>query len=660
MNTEKGGRLLWTPSDARKKASHMTRYMAWLSAERGLEFADYSALWTWSVESLEDFWGSLWDYFEVGPRTFSTVLESRVMPGSSWFPGARLNYAARIESARTARVVHRSEGGARRELGHQELLDAVARCRTGLRRLGVGKGDRVVGYVTNSLEATIAFLATASLGAVWSSCPPEFGVASVLDRFSQISPKVLFACTGYGYAGKHFDRRAEVEQLRAALESLEACVWIGEREPLASGAIAFEELSREGEPLAFEQVPFDHPLWILFSSGTTGLPKPIVHGHGGMLLEHLKVLALHSDLGADDRFFWFSTTGWMMWNYLLGGLLVGSTIVLYDGSPGHPDLAALWRLAAEEKLTYFGASAPFLMACRAAKIRPRELDLSALRSIGSTGAPLPPAGFDWVYEHVAPDVLLGSVSGGTDLCTAFVASCPLLPVYSGELQCRALGADVRALDESGQPVVGTVGELVIASPMPCMPVYFWNDPDGRRYRESYFEQYPGIWRHGDWIVLNERGGAVISGRSDATLNRGGVRMGTSEFYRVVEEMEEVRDSVVVDTSDDEGNGKLWLFVVLAPGKELDTSIIDHIKRSLRSKLSPRHVPDEIRAVRDIPRTLSGKKLEVPIKRLLGGAPARDVVNPGTLQNPAALYELVAAAGVAISPEPGPAQPALKS
>jgi acetoacetyl-CoA synthetase len=354
----------------------------------------------------------------------------------------------------------------------------------------------------------------------------------------------------------------------------------------------------------------------------------------------------------------------MMWNYLMGGLLVGATIVLYDGSPGHPDLGALWRLAAEEKLTYFGASAPFLMACRAAKIRPRELDLSALRSIGSNGAPLPPSGFDWVYEHVAADVLLGSVSGGTDLCTAFVASCPLLPVYSGELQCRALGADVRALDEKAQPVVGRVGELVIASPMPCMPIYFWNDPDGRRYRESYFEQYPGIWRHGDWIVLNERGGAVISGRSDATLNRGGVRMGTSEFYRVVEELEDVRDSVVVDTSDEQGNGKLWLFIVLAPGKELDAGLIDRVKRSLRTKLSPRHVPDEIRAVRDIPRTLSGKKLEVPIKRLLGGALARDVVNAGTLQNPAALYELVAAAGVAITPDPksdGPkAPPDLKS
>jgi acetoacetyl-CoA synthetase len=558
-----------------------------------------------------------------------------------------LNYVGRLSQAPAARlaVVHRNEAGVRRELSYGELTVAVGRCRAGLARLGVVRGDRVVGYLTNGPEALIAFLATASLGAIWSSCPPEFGVESVLDRFSQISPKVLIACAGYQYGGKHFDRRDDVARLRSALASLEACVWVGDA-PRGPGELDFEQLASIDAPLVVDAVPFDHPLWILFSSGTTGLPKPIVHGHGGMLLEHLKVLALQSDIGNSDRFFWFSTTGWMMWNYLLGGLLVGATIVLYDGSPGYPDLSALWRLAAEEKVTYFGVSAPFLMACRAGHQVPRAaFDLSALRSLGSTGAPLPSAGFEWVYRDVSVDVLLGSVSGGTDLCTAFVGSSPLLPVHAGELQCRALGADVQAFDASAQPVVGQLGELVITSPMPCMPVSFWNDPDGERYRESYFDHYPGVWRHGDWIVLTERGSAVISGRSDATLNRGGVRMGTSEFYRVVEELEQVRDSVVVDTSDASGAGKLWLFVVLAAGQQMDASLVEHLKRTIRSKLSPRHVPDEICVVSDVPRTLSGKKLEVPIKRLLAGAKVEDVVNPGTLQNPQALFDLLAAARV---------------
>jgi acetoacetyl-CoA synthetase len=627
------------------ETSRMADYMRWLKAERQLGFSSYAELWRWSVQEVEAFWGSLWDYFDVGPKRFACVLEKPVMPGARWFPGATLNYVERLlqqPAARTA-VVHRSEDGARRELTYAELLSAVGRCRAGLKRLGVTRGDRVVGYLTNCPEALIAFLATASLGAIWSSCPPEFGVESVLDRFSQISPKVLFACAGYRYGGKDFDRRGEVARLRTALGSLEACVWVGGA-PETGLSLSFEELSSIDAPLEIEPVAFEHPLWILFSSGTTGLPKPIVHGHGGMLLEHLKALALHADLGQGDRFFWFSTTGWMMWNYLISGLLVGSTIVLYDGSPAYPDLTALWRLAAEEKVTYFGVSAPFILACRAAHIAPGErFDLGALRAVGSTGAPLPDAGFEWVYEAVSKDVQLASISGGTDLCTAFVGSCPLLPVYSGELQCVSLGADVRAFDAHGRPVVGQVGELVITSPMPCMPVSFWNDPDGERYRDSYFDQYPGVWRHGDWILITERGSAVITGRSDATLNRGGVRMGTSEFYRVVEDLDEIKDSVVIDTSDASGGGKLWLFVVLAPGHALDAALVDKLNRTLRVKLSPRHVPDEVRAVADVPRTLSGKKLEVPIKRLLGGARVEDVVNPGTLSNPQALFELLAAA-----------------
>jgi acetoacetyl-CoA synthetase len=510
------GRLLWTPSAERMQRSRMAHYRAWLEAQRSLRLATQADLWRWSVSEIEAFWESLWDYFDVGPKTYSAVLSSRKMPGARWFVGAEVNYAERILAPRGARlaVIHRGEGGVRRTLSHAELVLSVARVRRGLERQGVARGDRVVGYVNNDIEALVAFLATASLGAIWSSCPPEFGVESVLDRFSQISPKVMFARGGYDYGGKHFDRRAEVERLVSALGSLSACVSIGEPRPEGSADAASRSTNLHrfamedwlSEPLPdfdgtcpVDAVPFEHPLWILFSSGTTGLPKPIVHGHGGMLLEHLKVLALHSDLGDGDRFFWFSTTGWMMWNYLVGGLLVGATIVLYDGSPNSPDLGTLWRLAAEEKLTYFGASAPFLMACRAAKLVPSELgDLGALRSVGSTGAPLPAAGFEWVYDAVSKDVLLASVSGGTDLCTAFVASSPLLPVHAGELQCLGLGAKVQALDAEGKPVIGQVGELVIAEPMPCMPVSFWNDPSGARYRESYFEHYPGLWRHGDW------------------------------------------------------------------------------------------------------------------------------------------------------------------
>ncbi|HTV25272.1 MAG TPA: acetoacetate--CoA ligase [Polyangiaceae bacterium] len=657
------GDLLWTPSEAAANASRIAHYLRWLNLRRAragqTSIESYAELWRYSVDEIEAFWSSLWDYFEIGPRTFSSVLERREMPGAKWFTGATLNYVGRINAQRrdAIAVIHHDERGRQALLTYGELVARVAGCRDALQKLGVGPGDRVVGYVTNAPEALIAFLATASLGAIWSSCPPEFGVESVLDRFRQIAPKVLFACLGYQYGGKRFDRRGDVERMRAALGSLEACVWIGEpsEAPAPVGgqrALRFGDIEASDSPLAIEPVAFDHPLWILFSSGTTGLPKPIVHGHGGMLLEHLKVLALHSNLGEGDRFFWFSTTGWMMWNYLVSGLQIGATIVLYDGSPGYPDLSRLWRLAAEERVTYFGASAPFLMACKGAGIAPREMfDLSALRSVGSTGAPLPASGFDWVYRSVKSDVLLGSVSGGTDLCTAFVASCPLLPVYAGELQCRCLGAHVLAFDAAGEAVTGAVGELVIASPMPCMPVGFWNDPGGVRYRESYFDHFPGIWRHGDWILITERGSAVISGRSDATLNRGGVRMGTSEFYRVVEELDAVRDSVVVDTSDASGTGKLWLFVALRPGRTLDAELVQTIQRTLRSKLSPRHVPDEIRAIDDVPRTLSGKKLEVPIKRLLGGARLGDVVNPGTLQNPQALYGLLAAAGLGPAPSP---------
>jgi acetoacetyl-CoA synthetase len=472
----------------------------------------------------------------------------------------------------------------------------------------------------------------------------------VLDRFSQIEPKVLIAVDSYVYGGKRFDRRDAVGDIQRGLPTLAATVVLARGVEAGDPAwISYDEFVKESGELRFAAVPFDHPLWILYSSGTTGLPKPIVHGHGGIVLEHLKAIGLHCDLGPEDRFFWFSTTGWMMWNFLVGGLLVGSTVVLYEGSPGHPDMATLFRIAEEEGITYFGTSAPFILACRKAGLVPKDVaKLERLRALGSTGAPLPAEGFVWVYESVSRDLLLGSVSGGTDLCTAFVASCPLLPVHAGELQCRALGAKVEAFDESGRPVVGEVGELVITEPMPSMPICFWNDPDGARLRSSYFEQYANTWRHGDWIKITDRGTCVIYGRSDSTLNRGGVRMGTSEFYRIVDELSEVADSLVVDTGTLEDEGRLYLFVVPQPGVVLDEVMKKNIRDALRRHVSPRHVPDVIVEIRDVPRTINGKKLEVPIKRILQGTAYEKAVNPDTLANPKALEELIFAAREATS------------
>jgi acetoacetyl-CoA synthetase len=637
------GTLLWQPSEERKRASRITGYLRWLAERKGKRFDDYRALWQWSVDDVEGFWASIWEYFEVkSHRPFTRVLAERKMPGARWFEGAELNYAEHALRERGARaaVIFRAEDGTRSELSYADLAERVARAAAGLRRLGVGRGDRVAAFMPNAPETLIAFLATASLGAIWSSCSPEFGVGSVLDRFKQIEPKVLLCVDGYRYGGKLFDRTEALQAVKSGLSSLEHCVVLSQlgHESLGAGAISFDELLSEPGELAFTPVSFDHPLWVLYSSGTTGLPKPIVQGHGGILLEHYKALALHCDLGERDRFFWFTTTGWMMWNFLIGGLLVGSTVVLYDGSPGFPDMSALFRIAAEEKVTYFGTSAPFLIACKKADIDPSASnDLSSLKSLGTTGAPLPADGFGWVYSRVGRELLLGSVSGGTDVCTAFVLSCPLLPVHAGELQCPGLGAKVEAFDADGHPVIGEVGELVITEPLPSMPVGFWNDPGGARYRESYFSEYPGVWRHGDWIKITTRQTSVISGRSDSTLNRGGVRMGTSEFYRVVDNLPEIADSLVVDTGAiDEAEGKLWLFVVTRPGHALDADLVKKLRDVLRRELSPRHVPDEIRAIAEVPRTLNGKKLEVPIKRILRGTPATKAVNTDTLANPRAL------------------------
>ncbi len=660
------GDVLWEPSPELVERARVTDYRRWL-AERGVSAGgaargtgaggsaaagdspaarDYHRLWQWSADEPAAFWGSLWDYFGVlGERGDGPVMAGAQMPDVTWFPGATLNYArnalrtALTDPGRIAVVARDEEGGA--TLTYAELAAEVARVRAGLVALGVTRGDRVAAFLPNIPAALIGLLATASLGAIWSSCSPDFGPHSVIDRFAQITPKVLLATGRYRYGGKEFDRRPSVEAIAAALPGLAAVVMVGgEAEAAIPGVatVAFDDLpGSPDETPEYTDVPFGHPLWVLYSSGTTGLPKAIVHSHGGIVLEHLKALCLQQDLGAGDVFFWYTTTGWMMWNYLAGGLLAGAAIVAYDGSATHPGTDALWRMAADAGVTYFGTGAPYLMACAKAGLSPgRELDLAALRGIGSTGSPLPPEGFRWVYERVSTGLQLGSFSGGTDLCTGFVGPSPLLPVRAGIIAGPCLGARVEAYDAAGRPVTGEVGELVITRPMPSMPTGFWNDPGGERYRASYFAAYPGVWRHGDWIMMLPDGGCVIFGRSDATLNRGGVRMGTSEFYRVVERLPEIADSLVVDTGQLGEDGRLILYVVLAPGHELDDALIARLKAELRTQLSPRHVPDEIHQVPGVPRTLSGKKLEVPVRRILLGTPVAEAADPDALANPEVL------------------------
>ena len=639
---------LWEPSAEMVERARMTEYMRWLERERGLALDGYDELWRWSVEDLEGFWSSIWDHFAVrSDDGYREALADRSMPGAKWFTGARLNYAEHVladrDEAETA-IVHQSELRELDELSWGDLRAQVAAVAAGLRELGVERGDRVVAYMPNVPEAIVAFLASASIGAIWSSCSPDFGPASVIDRFAQIEPKVLFAVDGYRYGGKDFDRRDTVAALQEAMPSLERTVVLPYLDPTPNlaplrDAQTWGELlaAGEGGNLRFERVPFDHPLWVLYSSGTTGLPKAIVQGQGGILLEHLKKLHLHVDAHPGDRLFWFTTTGWMMWNFLVSGLLTEAAIVLYDGNPGHPDMGVLWELADEAGVTMFGTSAAYISACMKAGEAPAKgRDLSALRSLGSTGSPLPPEGFDWVYEQLGADTWLFSTSGGTDLCTAFVGGVSLLPVYRGELQGRALGAAVEAWDEAGNAVVDEVGELVVTEPMPSMPVGFWGDADGSRYRAAYFEHYPGVWRHGDWIEITSRGTAIIYGRSDSTINRGGIRMGTSEIYRAVLDHDDVLDALVVDVPRPDTDGWMPLFVVLREGAELDDELRRALAKSIRERCSPRHVPDEVFAITEVPRTLSGKVLEVPVKRILMGTPAEQAASRDSLANPAAL------------------------
>ena len=639
--------LLWQPDTAVIEQANLTHYMRWLAAHKDVHPLTYHELWRWSVENIADFWESLWDY---GNLTYSqrweTPLGSREMPGADWFPGARLNYAENIFTRMTDErpmMYYKAEDEPLVGISWQSVHEQVSRLAEVLRQMGVQSGDRVVAYMPNVPETITAVLAVASLGAIWSSCSPDFGSRSVLDRFSQIEPKVLIAVDGYRYGGKTFDRRAVLAELLDALPSIQHTILVPFTEPstapLRDTVLWAEALAgvRPSPQMTFAQVPFDQPLWVLYSSGTTGLPKPIVQGHGGILLEHAKATIFHNDLKPGDRFFWYTSTGWMMWNYMLGSLLSGASIIVYNGSPGYPDLDALFELAEASGMTYFGTSAAFVNACMKAGLHPGQThDLSRIRAVGSTGSPLTAEGFQWIYDNINRNLALESLSGGTDLCTAFVGGARILPIYAGEIQGASLGAKVQAFNEEGEPVVGEVGELVITEPMPSMPLYFWNDPEMIRYRESYFEMYPGVWRHGDWISFNERGGCVIYGRSDSTINRQGIRMGTSEIYRVVESFDEVVDSLIIDLELLGRESYMPLFVVLRSGIELDDALRGRIRQKLREEVSPRHVPNDIIQVEQVPYTLSGKKMEVPIRKILLGMDVQQAAKRGAMRNPESL------------------------
>lgn len=648
--------VVWEPA---ADAWETTRMGAFARSHRPEAVGDYEALWRWSIEQPAAFWEAVWDDLDVHAHTPATAtLADASMPGARWFPGATLNYAEHLLAAGgladdDVAVIAESQTRDPRTLTVGELCDQVRRAAAGLRRLGVGHGDRVAAYLPNIDETLVAFLATASLGAIWSSCAPEFGTRAVLDRWTQIEPTVLVTIDGYRYGNRDLSSLDAVAAIRAGLPSLRHTVALGylPGADAVPDAIDWDELCAPcDDELTFTPVAFDHPLYVLYSSGTTGMPKPIVHGHGGILVEHGKALALHLDLGPGDRFFWFSTTGWMMWNFLVSGLGVGSAVVLFDGNPGHPDLMTLWSLIERTGTTWAGISASFIMASRDAGIRPgADLDLSALRSVGSTGSPLPATGFRWITDNVADEtgaIPVASVSGGTDVCSAFVGAAPVLPVRTGQIPCRQLGWAVDAFDADGNSVTGTgaEGELVITAPAPSMPVGFWGDDDGSRYRDAYFATYPGVWHHGDWITIDADGSCVISGRSDATLNRGGVRLGTADFYAVVESDPAVADSLVVHLEDaDGGMGELLLFVVPVEGESIDDETRARLRVALRNELSPRHVPDDIVAMAAVPRTLSGKKLEVPVKRILRHEPAERVASTGALADPSALDPYVALA-----------------
>ncbi|MBL8385269.1 MAG: acetoacetate--CoA ligase [Burkholderiales bacterium] len=641
---------VWQPAESFRNDSKLARYMRWLARTRGLAFADYDALWRWSVDDLEGFWDSIVGHYDIRFHTPpARVLGARTMPGAAWFPGATLNYVEqglRHRSATRPAIIACNEAGERVDVGWDEFERKVANLAHALRALGVARGDRVVAFLPNIPETIIAFYAAASIGATWSLCSPDMGPVSVLDRFAQITPKVLIAVDGYRYGGKAFDRRQVVGELQRGLPTLEKVIVVPNLDRGAglaglAGALAWDDVTAGAAPLAVEPVPFDHPLWVVYSSGTTGMPKPMVHGHGGIVVEHVKVMGIGNDLGPDDVYHWFSSTSWFMWNLHISGLLVGATVAIYDGNPGWPDWGALWRFADRVKATFFGAGAAFFLSCMKAGVSPRQFaDVSRLRGIGSTGSPLPPEGYRWVYDNVRSDVWLAPMSGGTDPATAFVGGNPLLPVHLGEMQCKCLGCKVEAFDDDGRPLVDAVGELVCTAPMPSMPLYFWNDAGGKRYHDSYFDVYPGVWRHGDWIRFTPGGGSVIYGRSDATIKRHGIRMGTAEIYSVVEALPEILDSVVVDLEYLGRESYMPLFVVLRPGVAFDDALQAKIREHIRTGLSARHVPNDIFEIAEVPRTLSGKKMELPIKKLLLGHSVTRSANPDSMANPGSLAYFV--------------------
>lgn len=646
MSEIKEGTLLWEPDETRKKESNIYHYMKWLKQHKGLHFEDYHSLWKWSTEKLELFWESIWEYFDIqAEQPYKTVLTTHKMPGAKWFPEATINYTEHIFRDRDENepaIIHSSETRKTKNVTWGQLYKDTAAFQHTLKKLGVSKGDRIVAYVANIYETVVAFLATASLGAIWSSASPDFGTQSVIDRFKQIEPKVMITVDGYNYSGKEFDRMPVVENIQSKLSTLEATIAIPYfKEDSDFGTlknvIQWKDAVKTNEKLelTYEHVPFNDPLWVLFSSGTTGKPKPIVQSQGGILLEHLKALTFHSDLEKGERFFWYTTTGWMMWNFLVGGLLTGSTIILYDGNPAYPDKKMLWKFAQDTEMTVFGTSASYITACMKDEnlVPGDEFDLSNLKNISSTGSPLPPEGFQWCYDNVKKDLWIASASGGTDVCTAFILGAPILPVYAGELQCRGLGAKIESFTDEGQPQIDEVGELVLTKPFPSMPIYFWNDEDGSRLHDSYFNVFDDIWRHGDYLKITDRQTCVIYGRSDATINRGGIRIGTSEIYRAVDYVRQVADSLIVDIPKNNGADSYTpLFVTMQNGEELTEDIQKTIKKEIREKCSPRHIPTGIYRVPELPTTLNGKKLEIPVKKILMGQPVEKVVNKGSLSN----------------------------
>ena len=636
--------VLWAPTPERIEAAQLTQYQRWLAQTRGIETPSYEDLWRWSASDVEAFWESIVEYFDLRfEHTANEVLGSRAMPGAEWFHGSKISFAEHIipkHADDDVAIRHASELRPLSSWTWQQLRAETAAIAAGLQAAGVSAGDRVAAYMPNIPETISAFLACASIGAIWSAAAPEFGSRTVVDRFSQIEPKVLLAIDGYRYGGKDFDRTETVAEIAAAIPSHPRVIRFG----YLDGSGWESGFTQPGTALTFASMPFEHPLWVLYSSGTTGLPKPIVQSQGGILLEHVKAMNLQLNAGPSDRVFWFTTTGWMMWNFLVGVLLTEASIVLYDGNPGYPDNNTLWSLAESAGVTTFGTSPAFISSCMKAGIHPRQgRDLGALKAVGATGSPLSKSGFKWVYDELGPDIWLFSTAGGTDMCAALLCGVSTLPVRSGELQARALGVAVDAWDEDGNSVINQMGELVITAPMPSMPVYFWGDASGERYRDSYFSTYPGIWRHGDWLELTDRGSAIIHGRSDSTINRGGVRIGTSEIYSAVLSLDEVLDALVVDIPHPDTDGVIELFVVLRPGLYLTDELTAQIRSTIRQHCSPRHLPDTVTQVTEAPRTLSGKLLEVPVKRILMGTPAEQAASRQSLANPAALDPFIALA-----------------